>query len=173
MQIRNTELVLRFHSNSRVSSTLYDQVKSVTCLILPDPKFTQDSAKWWNFKYEFLKYETLNTDKFSSSRKYTNFVTEKGKPRCLPFILNPPVCLADYQNMSQTSKKKGLCFEGPHSKCCSNRANPGARGGKKNPSMTTLETEFPYIFKRNRCYFRSVSLSQKNVFFSKSYFPWH
>lgn len=58
-------------------------------------------------------------------------MTEKGKPRCLPFILNPPVCLADYQNMSQTSKKKGLCFEGPHSKCCSNRANPGARGGEK------------------------------------------
>lgn len=84
--------------------------------------------------------------------------------------------------MSQTSKKKGLCFEGPHSKGCSvsyslsNRANPGARGGKKkNPVRQFWKRNFhiylqgtdatldPFLCHKKMFSFQSrISLGTKN-----------
>lgn len=121
----------------------------------------------------FNKIWTLNTDKFSSKIKNTNFVIEKGKPWCLPFILIPPYVLQITKTCLRPARRvnieRALFWRASFSKCCSvsslsNRGNPGAKGWK-NPNVTNLRTELPYIFKRNRFYFRSVSLSQKkNIF---------
>lgn len=138
MQIKNTEYW--DFIPTAVSSTLYDQVKSD--LILPNPKCTQDSAKWWNSKYEILKYEILNTNKFNSSRKYANFCDWKRK--ALMFAISSYSSCTSCRLLKRVSDQqkelilKGISFEGTHWKCCSvsysvsNRAIPGAKGGKKS-----------------------------------------
>lgn len=175
MQIKNTEYW--DFIPTAVSSTLYDQVKSD--LILPNPKCTQDSAKWWNSKYEILKYEILNTNKFNSSRKYANFCDWKRK--ALMFAISSYSSCTSCRLLKRVSDQqkdwKGLVLkeliENVALFLTVSQTEPSLvqRVGK-NPSMAILGTEFPYMFKRNRYYFRSVSLSpKKNHFLFKVVFP--